>query len=478
MLRRTVFACLSVATLGATACGETEAPHLASSASTGSSSGGGTASSTSASSGSAASTTASSGSGGAAVGSDGIAFTLDGASKARLFGVAVTASGDLVVAGQRGDSSWAARVSTRGALIWELESPPTVPSANAYQHVAVADDGTVVLAGQYVDPGIGSSEASITRVSAAGSVLWSRTLSFGISASRFGSILVDGDSVLVPADRFGLVRFDLDGDVLSWVAPDVNESNAAVVARTSDGGLLLAGGIKGPLGSEYVLFPWIGRFDAQGEVVWEKRFPELQGSVHALRTLSDGGIVIGGAVVEGDPNDGTGVGMGFVTRMTPDGAVLWSRSLSSTEGAVPVYGAAVTDADEIVVTGSISPPFSPSTAFLLRFSSEGALVRATTFGLGGSRYAGYGITLLEDRPVVVGDAADSGLVLLADENDAVGGCGALQLNGIAIAIEERTPAVESSPILFTDAGQPVAVDAPALVAGVPSASSPLCVGDP
>jgi hypothetical protein len=194
-----------------------------------------------------------------------------------------------------------------------------------------------------------------------------------------------------------VVSFDSDAQAL-WARGFGDDASQQFhgIAFDAQGALLATGIFEG----SYVLdgesfgppnVNVLAKFDTQGNVVWAKAFAGSEGS--DVAPFSNGDVVMVGHVFGGaDFGGGTLTGPstvdGYVVKFTEAGDWLWDYPFSGS--TVLPEGVAVDAAGDVVVIGRFADDFDFGqgpvggtgswNGFIVRFDSEGELVRGQTFG--------------------------------------------------------------------------------------------------
>ena len=257
--------------------------------------------------------------------------------------------------------AWLARFDGDGNPLWgaQLGTPQhdhaTRLASDGAGGVFVVGETTGSLAG----PQVGGGDVWLARFDGAGNLLWSVQLGSsgydrvgGLVADGVGGLLVGGDTPgtlggppLGGTDLF-LARYDASGG-LQWIHQTGSPGIEMLTALAPDGsGGCYAGG------SQWVTGPsieqpdaWLGRFDAAGNLLWERRFGTAQDeSTWALATDRVGGNAVGvyalgttrgslfGTNVDGDRD-------AWMLRVDAAGAPAWSHQLGAEGDDVPAAAA-------------------------------------------------------------------------------------------------------------------------------------------
>ncbi len=299
----------------------------------------------------------------------------------RAYGVDVGADGTLYVAGSISGAyttAWAAGLSgADGAVEWTYELPPTNGAAsNVFRDVTTGRGGELVLGGQH--NGVGR----VAVLDAAGmhmqnlpppnglSIGWLAVLpdgdylaSHGASVSRFHGLVQDwqtavagpaltyraGDNIALVAipDAASFQRLTLDGvayEPVVFEVPEELHATSREVARTSNGDVVVAGTVfEGGHGEALVI-----RSSLDGNPRWMYGPEQLHQQFRQVRCLavdSQDSIIVGGyAYVLGERRP-------LVMKLSPEGEVLWVRSLEFAAVDADVLDCTTTANDEVVAVG-------------------------------------------------------------------------------------------------------------------------------
>ncbi|WP_437275798.1 hypothetical protein WME90_31720 [Sorangium sp. So ce375] len=226
-----------------------------------------------------------------------------------------------------------------------------------------------------------------------------------VSGEGFGEITL-GDQTITKLGAF-LIRLDPEGDLL-WSAPIVTAQQSAATAVTVDGAgnVLFAGELYGEVtiggtklsGATEDPDAMVAKLDADGNVIWAKRFASAAADrCFAIATDATGHVYVGGYVDDDiDFGDGPLTVDGespFLVKLTPDGDVAWAKVFNNAGGAgSAVAGIAVHEGGDVSITGYADgaltidgtalslPAGSTMMGFIARFSSAGESRFARRFG--------------------------------------------------------------------------------------------------
>lgn len=108
-------------------------------------------------------------------------------------------------------------------------------------------------------------------------------------------------------------------DAWFLVFPPESALTIYAIEATEDGGLVAAGAYIG----EETTLPWVGKFDRQGGLEWQRTYGTAFGRVYAVAVLPDGGYAVGGFARVGPL--GTNDLNAVLFRLDEQGEVVWGR---------------------------------------------------------------------------------------------------------------------------------------------------------
>ena len=174
-----------------------------------------------------------------------------------------------------------------------------------------------------------------------------------------------------------LVRFDASGNVVwerVWGAGSSSLGEAVAVA--ADGSVYIAGQTRGFGAGNGDAF--LAKFAADGTLLWDRTLggSNFDAAVD-VAVAPDGSIYIAGHA-QFFANDA------FVAKFSPDGTLLWNRAWR--EGTIAdesaALGVAAAPDGSVYLTGRASRSGAGQNVFLVRFTADGALVWQRTWGAG------------------------------------------------------------------------------------------------
>jgi hypothetical protein len=150
------------------------------------------------------------------------------------------------------------------------------------------------------------------------------------------------------------------------------DDRAFYAAPTKDGGFLIVGSTTSF--SEVEPMAWIVRVDSEGNMLWNKTFPEINGSEfrHVLKT-EDGFLLVGNTFASSGDSDG------MIIRIDEEGSVLWNITTGSPTVDRLLF---VTEtADGFVAVGLTFPSnTSGSDAWVIKTNPDGEVIWNKTYG--------------------------------------------------------------------------------------------------
>ncbi len=245
------------------------------------------------------------------------------------------------------------------------------------------------------------SDLFVTRINADGTYAWSRVV--GSDSNRAGIAIAPDGSVLVAADFEGIVDFDPgpgedirsatgfhesflwrlspDGDYLGTIvfgtsAPQTYGAFARALAVDGGGNVYVTGSFGGLVDFDpgetqdfhnIVGASFVTKFGPDGSYLWTRSFGSNQANGgEAIAVAPNGDVLVSGhfrGSVDFDPGPGQDVhvatipGATYLTRLSPDGEQIWTRTwqILAQSNSAPF---AIDSDGDIWVTGSYSNIFS------------------------------------------------------------------------------------------------------------------------
>ncbi len=271
--------------------------------------------------------------------------------------------------------AWILRLDANGKVVWQqvLGGPMTEKVFG----IAATDDGHVVIAGKTYSAGEGGSDALIARFDADGDLMWQKIYggehndgARAIAPLAEGGFIVAGSKGGAADDDLWVIALNDDGDK-RWERTygSDGEEGAVSVVQSADGGFGVAGYTQRPGLKSFD--NWVIRLDASGEMLWQRHFARgVFSAGTAISAAPEGGLFVAGISQKRTPRDSRS----WVIRLAHDGATLWKR-LSQNAGSNEAWGAASTpDGGVVVVSAAQYGGLGESDARLVRFAPDGEIL--------------------------------------------------------------------------------------------------------
>jgi len=279
------------------------------------------------------------------------------------------------------------------------------PGDDVAMAVATDGDGNVYVGGrtQGLDgvPVAGAYDAFLTKLDAAGNVLWTRQFgstaadqALGVATAPGGLVYVSGvtegslpGNVSAGGSDLFLAQFDAAGD-LGWLRQQGSAGGDVSygVAADGAGNAFLVGDTAGSLqagvtntDTDLVVI----KFDGAGTPLWTRQLgsqsalPFTSAGGRAIATMPGGGVVVAGITQAGSFDGQSGLGSNDVVlvRFDDDGNRLWSVQDGTSEFDF-AHGVASDAAGNVFLAGSTAGSFvgptSGTTLMLLKYDASGS----------------------------------------------------------------------------------------------------------
>ncbi len=172
--------------------------------------------------------------------------------------------------------------------------------------------------------------------------------------------------------RPSLILTDESGNItLQSALPALAEHDITSIVQAVDGGFLLLGSAPSLVGQGNQT--WLGKIDAQGHSLWERRFTTVYVNTPCsiVSTRDGGAVIFGGGLIS------YGGGSAYVVKVDGNGALLWAKEYCLGSN-IQVNGLAQTTDNGYALCGIFSPPNSEySQAFVMRLTSNGDVIWRT-----------------------------------------------------------------------------------------------------
>lgn len=301
-----------------------------------------------------------------------------------------------------GTDCYVQRYGRGGELVWTHQFG-TAEGDNVYS-VTVSPDEAVVVAGRF---GTGPTRYFVRQYDAGGGLEWSYGSGWeieGVTAGGDGSVFVVGGTggalpgqVSVGSGDAVLQKLSAAGSVL-WTrqfgTPDGDL--AVAVDEASDGRIIVVGVTYGAFEGHAYLGEadiFVRSYDAEGTLLWTRQFGTTAHDVpYGVSTDTEGGVVVVGTTSGALPGQShSGSADAFVRKYGGDGALLWTRQfggvgydLASGVSMAPNGNALVAGSTRSTLLGQVG--LGQADAFLSTYNPEGTVVRTRQFGTSDNDY--------------------------------------------------------------------------------------------
>jgi hypothetical protein len=294
------------------------------------------------------------------------------------------------------DDVYLVRTDGRGTTLWTKTHGG--PGNDLGWDILPTASGGFVITGFTNSEGAGGDDILLLATDDKGDLLWSHTFggeagerSWALESTEDGGYVITGQTESWGAGDWDvyIVRTDGAGETV-WTqtvgGPGVDRVFDGV--RTDDGGFAFAGMSREEPDSD--LDAYLVKLDADGKVVWERRYGGAEDDIgHGLLAIDDGGFLVTGY----GRSFGAGGNDVYLIRTDPEGEVLWQREIGGPSDDRAMMSAA--DGK----TGFVTIGYSDWDATLYGTREDGSLVWSETFESAG-----------QDRGVMVQRSTDGGYV--------------------------------------------------------------------
>lgn len=271
----------------------------------------------------------------------------------------------------------AALILFAGALAAQTPFQRVYPMTDAFWFTY---GGTVDAEGNFVILQANSDkDVVLSRIAADGEHLWTRSYPLFTEEGFYGnSVVATSDGILIAGFTMGLgtnsrdgfvMKFDLDGNIVSQKRIDASSSNALHSLHKGTNGYFATGRTTGANNYDMLL----AQIEEDGTMNWSKSYGVSSVGDHwdwarGGTQLSDGGY----AVVGFGDGIGTTASAGYVVRTDADGNELWARAVSSGT-SVEDINAVVEGSNGDIYLGGRGLGFISGdvTAFIVKLNSAG-----------------------------------------------------------------------------------------------------------
>ncbi len=223
-----------------------------------------------------------------------------------------------------------------------------------------------------------------------------------LNQTNDGGFIIAGTTVSFGAGQYDiyLVRITSDGSLLwSKTFGGTNEDQAMNVQQTNDGGYIITGGTKSFGAGNYDIY--LIKTASDGSLQWSKAFGgtgyDLGWSVHEA---NDGGFVIAGKIYIGNNNDV------FLVKTASDGSLQWSKTFG---GSGDDHALSLQQSNDggFIITGSTNSFGGTNrVVYLIKTDTDGSLQWTQTYGGAGGN-DGYSVQQTNDGGYIIGGSTQS-----------------------------------------------------------------------
>ena len=275
--------------------------------------------------------------------------------------VSGTPDGGLILAGGDFDNpacgggcGWFAKLSGQGSILWQHDL--TGAEAAGAAALVTLPDGSLVTAGNETTTPALALQALITKITAAGSLQWSRTYdetdqsfpgAYSGANFTFNSIKRTSDGGYIAsgvadakfssgyASVLAVMKLDASGAAqwsnvyygTNWLSGPAGSSPYPIF-QTADGGFVLSGTVQaGTYPFENLFF--LLKLDAHGNILWQRGYGGVNGSYD--HTSEQGGAAAtsdGGYVLAGESDVFQQAVNGWILKTDGSGNIIWQKSYS------------------------------------------------------------------------------------------------------------------------------------------------------
>ena len=319
--------------------------------------------------------------------------TYGGLKEERINDVLVLVDGTIILAGHirskgAGDGDgWLLKTTAAGEVLWERTLGDS--KFDTIEAVALLPDGGFALAGATRSKGAGMEDAWLVRTDGAGIALWDGAYGSAFEDWAADLAVTDQGITLVGWARQELqgtafaqiVTTDLDGKLvdLSIVAGDEPGEFNAVTALNDQGYLAVGAKTDPQTGTTNA---WAVRLDEAGQQIWEKEYGGAKDEVAAAVAQVNGGYAIAGAT----SSSGNGSWDFWLFVVDEQGEVMWEQTYGGKDGDFVSAMIPASDQGFLVLGQTCSKGNGDGDAWLVRTNSTGDAMWSTSFGWTGEEF--------------------------------------------------------------------------------------------
>lgn len=157
---------------------------------------------------------------------------------------------------------------------------------------------------------------------------------------------------------------------------------AGPIQGTSDGGYILAGGFAG---ADLLLYGWVAKLDASGNVVWQKQYSNNNTiNINAIRQTADGGYI----VVGDDIPTPASFANTWVAKLDANGNIVWQKQMTTIENNAAASIAQTLDGGYVITGFTEGVPQGGGSGWVLKMDGNGNIQWQNTYAGGLSSVTG------------------------------------------------------------------------------------------
>lgn len=290
------------------------------------------------------------------------------------------------------------RLSPSGGVVWGQRFDSGPPYFYCKLVWPTPDGGCIAAS----DESSGGT-ATLFKLSAAGSVVWEKTYRCTNAQASVFCPAPDGGALLAGYldGKLILCRWTAEGEIAWQKACDSGRSETASAAvPTSDGGfLVLSSSWSTDLGAPGGSDLWVLKFDATGEIEWQKLIGGAADDVgESVRQTADGGYLIAGRTASFETD---GLARFWLMKLSSTGAVERQLTLDHVWGGdrwLSLRPAADGSFIAALRPGSLA---TPGRVVLVAISANGAIIRETPYPSAFDNLESVAMTPTEDGGCLV-----------------------------------------------------------------------------
>jgi len=294
--------------------------------------------------------------------------------------------------GDSGDG-WVMKINAAGKSLWQKTCGGK--DWDRWLSCDVLSDGGLIAAGTTLSYGAGLGDFWLVRLDSTGNVLWQKA--YGSTEGeevRAVHQTSDGGFVAVGqkgSDEFLVIRVDGAGNP-KWSKTFSHSDYFEIFAADllPDGGLIAAGSIGVASSSD----GWLAKLDANGKIVWQKRYGGKYGEKFlGVRATPDGGCVAVGETYSWS----SGLKDAWLVRVNSKGNQTWEKRAGGLQHDVALDATPTPEGGYLVAAHTRSHTFSTEDWMILKLSPSGDVGSSCGF-LSSTTLSRYNSTIKSSSP--------------------------------------------------------------------------------